>query len=1263
MKLGFELLIQGDCSDYGWVERQNHENPYSTQELLNAVIDSANESKINKILSIPSPYARFHVTETAFIEAKNRSFRDLAPVYRRAISHCLDMFELFFEYNGVQLRDENVEIKKHHYQTASDIEIDNQNLKTYIGSLDLYRKNYGNDKFNNFYRIVRKVDGVEHLLGSTSPFTIFTTPEDISDECEFYLNSPNRTLFSYSEENGDGKKLWSGIENRTPQFQQFLYSLIKKYNQAYPVMWDYVDRWIQNGIKNQVTADPNFFDNNYPQYIIDGTAGVPIKVDAALPAGMNVEVLPLGYDTFVFMNFVDTGNAHDYSIVEKSCSPLYKDPLLVRQNVFKNSVNPTPLCWLTIHDLLEDDVFVTRNHIDASKYFANTEDNDEEYDAILPFKKKFFELFNMYDEFGKLKETEELKKWVTERFVTIKEGDSINGFVKKRKLYVTLNLPIKDSDRTVMLTKVYEPEHIHELKIDFGIYPFQQVSRSYHDGYGPDNFYRIMLYLTGDRIKKLEEDIKLYAKENTADGIYLLKDEDISQNQQGHYHVQRHSTITEENYQGIIKDNLYYVSLESRYYTGNDMSKYRDVRFDFVEITIEGMKMLLVPRFEQKNLTGSHNNAIAIDLGTSNTYVAYGYGKNTHSFEDDNYNVLVGKLCYKDNNVYDFVQNGLHQCTEFIPTEFGREDNKGGFPIQSVQLFQPSVISDRLLDHDIKAPDGAPFVSMFTMNIPFLFDKKGCRTIGSSIVDTKITNFKWFSTANEEHKEQNAFILFADQLCYMLRNKFISMNWDLNNVKLIWTYPLAIAGSEMINLFDNVWENCYRKYFNDDVRNLCRFTESETPIEKASFANTPNDIKVGIDIGGGTSDVIIYEPNNNNRSGNTINEATLAASFSFAGNVMFGKIIGNDAAMLNKDNVWYNVLSKQVQMEGASSINGDGVTANILDAGPNKHNITDFMDFIFSHVMSRNEAQMRMAMANPALKFISLMHVSSLIWEVAKICRVKLNDKLPTYIALSGNGSKLILMSEKNDANKSNTITKLINLIFATVYGKTNININVETYSEPKKATAEGALNIIEKQKNLEKHVNVATVNYSLYRNKLYLLSEEVLDNMGGTSGNNMLGTDNSFGNASQGEDLFGGMFDSISMPEPQETSTPSDTTNLNYGTCPETDIILKEWKEIAAEIGEYLDFFFKLAGAPLGGKINQGGISMIRRGVLGDDSRYDTENMYTLIERAKKTIDIKAQVMSNGLNADNRIKESIFLAVMAQIVAEVIKFFGKNAK
>jgi len=1252
MKLGFELLKQGDASGEGWIERANHENPYGKEELLNASVD-ANEPLIDNILSIPSPYARMHVTETAFIEGKARKFKDLAPAYKRAISHCLDVFEMLFIRDGVQLADENIRVRKYKYQHPDTTSMLSGNIATYLSALELFRKNYGSNKFVNFYCITKNIADVEYLIAMTSPFTVFFTPEDMDLSCQIKVSNPNRVLFAHSEKDKTETQQWFGIEDRSKSFQRFMYALILKYSGNFKVLFDYLETRVDENIRNEVTNNGgrDYFGLKFSSFTINEHTGVPIHVDADL--GRPVEILPLGYDTFVFENFLKTQRALDYSKVEDSTSDYYKTPILERKNIFLNSENPESLAWITIHDLLEDDVFITTNHVDDEKYLS-VPDNDKDVDAILPFKKLFFQLFNLYDDFGKLLSTDELQKWISVRYETeIPLGEDALFSDLKRKLYITLSLPIEGGNGVkVSLTKIYDSSHIHPLDIDFGIYPFHQVTKISSSEDGPDNFYRLMLYLTGNRLIDIESDWVLYAKDSKTN---LLIDNNIAVNETGKFHVQRHSTITEENYQGIIRDNLYYLSLESRYLTNHDLSNYRDVRFNFVEITVNGIKMLIVPRFDIKNLNVTHSNSIAIDLGTSNTYVAYGDGANCRTFEDDNYNRLVGKLCYQESpKSYDITQGGLHQYTEFIPTEFGEQEYQAKFPVQTIQLYQKLVVNDDELNKSEYAQNGAPFVSMYTMNIPFLYAKKGCRSIGNTDVDSRITNFKWFSTTPGELRERNAFRLYVDQLCFMMRNKFIYKNFDLSSVKLVWTYPLALSD---VDVFRTEWECAYRKYFCDDYNNkIFHFTESETPMEMAPFADNQNGIKVGIDIGGGTSDVIIYEPIQDHQ-GNTVNRPTLATSFSFAGNVMFGKISGRGAVMANRSNVWFRLMRPFVAEEDAG-ITGQGVKSRIVDIDESNNNVTEFMDYIFTHGMN-NPAQaiaVRQGMNQSPLLFISLMHISALLWEIAQVCKLKLNGKFPTNIVLSGNGSKLILMSQKGDKNRKDLIKQLMNGIFSTVYGKNSLNrIEVELLKEPKRATANGALKLA--SKNVRDSV-VADNYYIPFDGKIH------------HKNNNMLDMDNNscggvtFDKPTQNDEVsnaFGGIFN---FDEPKDKQQPVDNKEKTFeeeDSSLLTEAISTKWKRIAKQVGDFLDFYFKLAGAPLGGNISPNGVLTIREYILGSRNSYETEQMLELIERAKKTIENNILVMSNGHVGNMTINESVFLSVMAQFIAEVIKFFGEQ--
>lgn len=1250
MLLGFELIEQTNkdsASKESWTLCPNNENPYSVEKMIK-VSDGRNDPSIDKILSIPSPYARMHVTETALIEGTSRPFNELPPVYRRAISHCLDTFELFFLFNGIELAERGVKVFKHRYQTLDDYPD-----AIFVKALNLFRSNYGREKFKNFYAITLQYNGIDYPLAYTSPFTMFYTPEDINENCNIMLEGhTDHILFSQDA------TLWKGIEQRSDAFQKFIFALARKYekpeyNHQFAVLYNYLNA--EGRLRGTVHAEVtngDYFNTNYKKWTVTGSAGIPIKVDNGTLH--EVELLPLGYDTFVFENFINTINAHDYSSVEHSSSEKYKIPIEHRTNDFCGQKNPDPLQWITIHDLLQDDVFVTTNHIDANKYLS-VPDNDPEIDAILPFKKKFFELFNLFNDEtiqGRLISTEKLNQWVSIRYESGADGQEAlfgDGAESKKRLYVTLTLPVRDS-RTgsfVSVTKTYDSEHIHLIDIDFGIYPFQQVTRTY-DSPGPDNFYRIMLYLTNNRLADVN-DLRVYAK-NPETG--LLIDKSI-ENLGGNFNVQRHATILQENHQGFINENLYYLSLESKYYDKDgryNSAYYADVRFDFVEAIVDGYPLLIVPRFEPKTLSQPPQTC-AVDLGTSNTYVAYGDFGTQNEFEV-NYSELVGKLCYRQaeghqKRVFDFTQGGIHQITELIPTEFG-PDEQAHFPIRSVQLYQQSIVREDEINRSV-ADNGAPFVSMFSMNIPFMFNKSGVRSIGNNTIDTVVTGFKWFSTKNNQLKEMNAYKLFVDQLCFMLRNKLIYNNCNLSQAKLIWLYPLSMSNIEK---YKEIWKAAYQKYFcSDTTDKLYQFTESETPIELAEFSGGLNNYYlVGIDIGGGSTDVIVYNRKPASGSRPFVDKPILATSFGFAGNAMFGTLYGHDAVLKNGENIWFTTLKDYVQQEDTAT-HAFGLETRTVDINPDKSNITEVMDYILTKTMVDKETIVRDAMATPFIRFVNLMHTAALIWEIANVCKCRLGDQSPDAISLSGNGSKLLLMPVKDNREREKYVSRVINTIFSAVYGKKIDNIQVKLLPEPKKATANGAIKLSE----LTKESNVTRYSCIRYNGKLYYLNAEGLGDETETIDVSETGSGDLFN-----VNLFGESAIPASMPQSTEPQ-PSTCFKRDYA-CPQLDSIKTDKDAIADEVGRFFDLYCQLAVTPLAGRWAPDTLNSIRCHLLGytNENKYHSKEMYNYIALAHRTLEGKNDSMDETFS-NKSINDSVFLAVVAQIMASLMGLFGKK--
>ena len=167
------------------------------------------------ITSIPSPYARMHVTDIAFEELTNgigiysnaqmaRNGLQMSEDYTRAVSHCLDIYELLFNADSLNLKEAGITIQKIRLWHLKDKLTDQDfaklvgssdngtqtSLGDYIQTLDLYRDQYMADvnkrinslgggqqylfDFTSLYVFKYK----NKTFAATSPFTGFFAKAD-----------------------------------------------------------------------------------------------------------------------------------------------------------------------------------------------------------------------------------------------------------------------------------------------------------------------------------------------------------------------------------------------------------------------------------------------------------------------------------------------------------------------------------------------------------------------------------------------------------------------------------------------------------------------------------------------------------------------------------------------------------------------------------------------------------------------------------------------------------------------------------------------------------------------------------------------------------------------------------------------------------------------------------------------------------------------------------------------------------------------------
>ena len=200
-----------------------------------------------RITSIPSPYARMHITDLAFQEyncgagvmsATKRAKRTMSADYLRAMSHCLDIFELLFHADEYDLKEKGITLhkidlvsthsqKREVHDLLYDEDENPTSLGRYIATLDLFRDEYkkvirgrgvDNYKFDFTSLYIFKFYG--KTFASTSPFTGFSAKSD----CD--LDSANIVINNHKILSKDSKS-WLGLDQRDIEFKKFLYILLK----------------------------------------------------------------------------------------------------------------------------------------------------------------------------------------------------------------------------------------------------------------------------------------------------------------------------------------------------------------------------------------------------------------------------------------------------------------------------------------------------------------------------------------------------------------------------------------------------------------------------------------------------------------------------------------------------------------------------------------------------------------------------------------------------------------------------------------------------------------------------------------------------------------------------------------------------------------------------------------------------------------------------------------------------------------------------
>jgi hypothetical protein len=1007
-------------------------NAYSDND-INTIHDPEGAVATKAITSIPSPFARIDLFKSAFNFLENKATNNIAEldgntINHRLVSEALDMAQLFFNLDTLKEGDSHLRI------LAWDRAAQLQKLKTsgnqkhliLAETLELFLEQdktaYNYDRWGTVFMLSYDYK----IIGGTSPSTLFfTTGNEIYPRVNIKFG--NDTLF-------DAEFL--PLYKREFEFQKYLHLLFKAHSaqlgDAMKEMKDYLNLNLKRleahnpqqyrSLQTALSAfSLEIFEKEY-QLLDTGTTGSVVSVMGVPLRKRLVDKGAIGKTSdFVIKSTKNTADLPPLVLQNgfNKTGMLYANggtwdgaavrvpfadaaPMEKRQLPGQNEIYP----YLTVDDFLEPYLLKLIYPLNHEKYFNGNWRGNAQESFLLPIKAEYFKYFDVKT----LKET-------IGNLPVFQMEPRVGGGVA-----ATLRIPIQKEGEFITLERLYYPSAsaneqrkpnigttsnegaIMECRFGAAVAPFVRTTDT--------NQYRVALVDADALAHNIGNEYSINFYKNDSQTPLTTR-----QKQRSDKRMREGAT--------------------SKFYVVESA-------FDAMEIANGVGKGLLIPDFKPHN--GTAQFKFAVDFGTSNSHIEYTKDNDRHPkpFEITQNEVLFAAT-YRNDQFFDLSpeikQLILH---EFLPDAIGK-DSEFSFPIQTA-------ISEHINYNHAQKPD-----SLADHNIPFYYGKQ-VRRPNAQIA----TNLKWANYALEQ-ADQNRVDMFLETLAFMMRCKVLSNGGDPARTEIVWFYPSSMAPQRRSKL-QSLWRENFAQYLapvRDEAvgrnSNLRSISESLAPYyhyaaaEGVSSAAAP---ALFIDIGGGTTDVVVFNAN----------KPIFLTSFRFAGNAIFGDG-WNGSANTNGFVAKYRPKVEKILSENASL----GQTRELLDLMNGfGRDSSEYISFFFS--LERNKRLMdsrvpinlsQWLSEDEDLKMVLLTFHAATIYHIAKLM-LKANLPMPRYVCYGGNGSKI---NSEIDADPSlrylSQFTKLMfEAVYTQAYGGANQteNLTLKKSNEPKEITCKGGL-------------------------------------------------------------------------------------------------------------------------------------------------------------------------------------------------------------
>ena len=991
----------------GWQET----NQLGTKDI--EAIDDPNGAKASlPITSIPTPFAGFELAKTAFGYCAEMGVKG-SSIYHKLTANALDVLEIFFGFRTKYARlfqivtwDKTNDLQR----LASDGVPEHAAVAATLGlflSQDARSFNFARMQYIYMLNYIgHGAVGQINIVGGTSPTSVcMASANDLTYVDDVYLS--NYHLAFHPDDDGT----YRSLVGRDREFREFVYLLSKQpeFNALYTEFHAYVDACFKadtdTEFKNRLNAmQPGMYTSQY-QPLLAGSSQLMLPGDIPLMCLPNDRIAQdsdfrilseAGGDRLPLVLPSEPYFEPEMKYTTSLWTPHLMAPLSDKRPMEERTLpfDTTQYPYLTTDDVFEPYLLKTPFPINESAFFTNlfrgSNRTADECQYLMPLKP-------------------EILRYLSVKTLTGYAGNTSKPVFQLNempdgRIQAVINIPVQRG-RYVTLHREYtaaqvdpDPDRliwpIMECRFDLFLFPSYHIDDPTME--------------KPQRIYVVDEDTAGYKKEQFQYSVYAYR-ENTSE-------PLRHTLVERADKRRQF--------LTSKYFCLNE-------EFDFLVVTNTIASGILVPLYRHLH-QGSKVFEFAIDFGTTNTHIEY---KSDTDEEPQPFTVTpeevqvlsLNSLSRRSVEMID--QEGLESfyggpaqafMQEFMPISIGQGEI-ARFPMRTNLCYRAG--------HSVEGRDIFPLADY---NIGFHYEKEDTYDYNETRPD-----LKWDSS-----RGNNLLIeAYFEEILMLIRNKVLLSGGFLSRTGITWFYPVCMQPYQISNL-ENSWNKLCRRLIAPQGYKLQKVAESLAPYyyyTKKEDVDAESRPVVSMDIGGGTTDFVVYH------RGNT---AILISSVRFAGNNIYGDFLGRGPE--------YNGFVKAFSPDFDMKLRDISGVSDVY--AKSKRNSSEFISFLYSldsnpRMQGRGVSFSEELRANQELRVVLLLFYAAEVYYAAQLLKMK-GLKTPAYITVSGTASKVLGLIGNIDA-----LQTLATHIFNDVLGDDG-KVELKQVENPKEITCKGGLNM-----------------------------------------------------------------------------------------------------------------------------------------------------------------------------------------------------------